>query len=76
MYSDNDLSLEKTLNMYNVVIVIKPVFNKNHNHYCYEAFQINVHIDKIKMLYYSSTEVSEGIVVNQKSASKECIINH
>ena len=35
--SDDDLSLEKSLNMENVVIFIRSAFNKNHNHY-YETF--------------------------------------
>ena len=33
--SDNDLPLEKTLDMDNVVILIKSVLNKNHNHHYY-----------------------------------------
>ena len=33
IHSDNDLPLEKALNTENVVIFIKSVFNKNHNHY-------------------------------------------
>ena len=31
--SDDDLSLEKTINMRNVVILITFVFNENHTHY-------------------------------------------
>ena len=34
--SDDNLTLEKTLN--NIVILIKSVFNKNHNHYYYNVF--------------------------------------
>ena len=34
--SDDNLTLEKTLN--NIVILIKSVFNKNHNHYYYPVF--------------------------------------
>ena len=33
----HDLPLEKTLSVQNVVILIKSVFNKNHNYY-YETF--------------------------------------
>ena len=33
--SDGDLPLERTITMYNVVILIKSVFNKNHNCYYY-----------------------------------------
>ena len=36
--SDDNLPLEKTLNMYNILILIKSVFNKNHNHYYYQKF--------------------------------------
>ena len=36
--SDDDLSLEKALNMYNVVIPIKSVLNENHDHCCYQTF--------------------------------------
>ena len=34
--SDNDLPLEKTINMQNVAIVIKSIFNKNHNYFYLE----------------------------------------
>ena len=30
---DDDLHLEETLNMHNVVMLIESAFNKNHNHY-------------------------------------------
>ena len=33
---DDYLPLEKILNMYNVIILIKSVLNKNHNHYYYQ----------------------------------------
>ena len=36
--SDNDLPSENTINIDNVVILIKPVFNKNDSHYCYHVF--------------------------------------
>ena len=39
--SDDDLSLEKTLNIHNVVILFKSVFNENHNHYYYQVFLDN-----------------------------------
>ena len=35
--SDDDLPSEKTLNMHNIVILLKPIFNENHNHYCYQV---------------------------------------
>lgn len=36
--SDNDISREKSLTMYNVVIPTESAFNINHKHYCYEMF--------------------------------------
>ena len=35
---DDDLLLEKTLNMHNAVILVKSDFNKNDNHYYYQPF--------------------------------------
>lgn len=35
--SDDDLPLEKILNMCNSKILIKSVSNKNHNHYYYQT---------------------------------------
>ena len=34
--SDNDLLLEKTINMHNAIILIISVFNENHNRYYYK----------------------------------------
>ena len=39
-------------------------------------FLENIHRNNIQILYYSRIDVSEGINVNEKSASKECIICH
>ena len=36
--SYDSLSLEKTLALHNVIILIKPVFNKNQNHSCNNIF--------------------------------------
>ena len=36
--SHDHLPLEKTMNMYNEVMLFKTVFNKNYNHYYYEKF--------------------------------------
>ena len=40
--SDDDLPLEKTLTMYHAVFLVKSVFNKNKNYYCY-----NVSLDQL-----------------------------
>ena len=39
-------------------------------------FTKNVHVIKIKILYYNRFNVSEGININKTYASKECIICH
>ena len=36
--SDDNLHLEKTVNMHNVIIFIKFFFNENHHHYYYKVF--------------------------------------
>ena len=36
--SNYSLFLEKTLTFHNVIILIKPVFNQNQNHYYYNIF--------------------------------------
>ena len=36
--SNDDLPLEETLNLHNVIILIKSVFNKDQNHYYYNSF--------------------------------------
>ena len=36
--SNDDLPLQKTLNMQNAVILIKFILNKKHNHYYHETF--------------------------------------
>ena len=35
--SDDDLRSEKTMNNRNTVILLKPIFNENHNHYYYQV---------------------------------------
>ena len=36
--SDDDLPLEKTINMHNALIIFRSLFNENHNHYYYKVF--------------------------------------
>ena len=38
VHSDDSLPLEKTIAFHNVIILMKPVFNKNENTYCYNIF--------------------------------------
>ena len=37
--SDDDLPSKKSLNIQNAVMLIKSVFNKNHNLYYYESYK-------------------------------------
>ena len=53
--------------MRNVIILIKSVFNKNHNHYHYQRFLY-------KRLHYDWTDISESTGVSKSSGSKGCII--
>ena len=39
--ANDDLTLEKKLNMHSVIILIKSAFNENDNHYCYKFFLEN-----------------------------------
>ena len=39
-------------------------------------FLENVEINGIDILYYDRIEIAEGIDINKKNASKECIICH
>ena len=59
--SDDDLPLERTIKMHDIIILSMLVFNKKHNHY----YQ-NVHTNNI-MLCYSRIEFSEGILINKTS---------
>ena len=36
--SDDDMPLKETLTLHNVIILIKSVFDKDQNHYCYNIF--------------------------------------
>ena len=62
------------LNLQIIVIIIKSVLIKNHDHCYYEACVETFLM--YKMLYYERIDVSEGIDVNKTSASKECIVCH
>ena len=52
---DDHLPLEKTLNIHNAVLHIESVFNKNHNHYYYQAFLQKMFLQVIYK-YYIITE--------------------
>ena len=75
--SNGSLPLGKTLNLHNVIILIKSVFDKDENNYYYDIFlEKNVHINNVDMLFCDRIDVSHQIDVNKKSRSKESNIFH
>ena len=67
--SDDDLPLEETFTLHNVIIIIKSVFSKNKNHYYYNMFLENVPINKLKnncMLRFFKTKVAKKNITEQK----------
>ena len=52
VYSDEDLPQEKTINIHNVLILIKSAFYENLIIITAMYFQKYVHINHIKMLYH------------------------
>ena len=72
--SDNNLPLEKTLNIQNVVILVNSVFSKNQNYYFYQVF-LKTCSDNVKMLYFNRIDASKDIDSN-KASIIDCIIWH
>ena len=73
----DDLPLGKTLNVQNVVILIKSVFlMRIIIVIILKRIQKNVHINNMKMLFYCGIEVSECIDVNKTRIFKDCITIH
>ena len=70
---DDDLPLEKTLNMYNVVYLLILFLIDFATIITTMCFQKNVHVNNIQMLYHNKIDVSGGIDVNKTSACKGCI---
>ena len=78
------LPLEKTMTFYNVIILIKSVFDKYNSNYYYNIFleknsyelPNNKFLYKIKMLHYHRIVVSQGFYVNKISKPKEWGISH
>ena len=68
--SDDDLPLKKTLELHNMIIVVRSVFHEDSKYYQQFFF--------FQMLYFDRIDSSESIDVNKTMASKECIIcpNH
>ena len=65
------MPLEETLTLHNVIIIIKPLFNKDQNHYYYNVFSEKNHdknvFDSIIMLRSDERKVAkEGFYGNKK----------
>ena len=78
------LPLEKTMTFYNVIILIKSVFDKYNSNYYYNIFleknsyelPNNKFLYKLKMLHYHRIVFSQGFYVNKISKPKEWDISH
>ena len=73
--SDDDLPSGKILNLHNMTVVIRSIFQEDNKYYpqilldeCLYELQ--------KMLYYNNFDVSEGIDINKSNKSKESMICH
>ena len=75
--SDDDLPLNKMLEICSMIIAIRVVFHK-YNKYYMKVFLLRWTfvwiMNNIKMLYYDRISVFEGIHSNKTSESKECDI--
>ena len=78
-YSDDELPLNKTIEIAVMLIVLRAIF------FFFFFFFFNItfliwlplwNMNNIKMLYYDRIDVSEGIDANKTSASKQCDIYH
>ena len=65
--SDDNLSLNKTLKLHNITIIIRSVFEDEGKSYP------QVYLDEC---LYDRIDISEGIDVSKTNASKECHIGH
>ena len=72
--SDRDLTLNKTLELPNMIIVVRSVFYEGNK--CYPQVFLEVCLYKLWMLEYDRIEILEGIDVNKTNGSRECIICH
>ena len=77
--SDDDLALEKTLNLHNIVICIKFAFNINCNHYYFQVALekcSNRLAEMISNLEYCRIDMSEDNDINKTTDSHECKVSH
>ena len=73
-FISDDLTLKKTLQICNIIMVGRSVFHEGSKYYL-QVF-LDKCLNKLKLLYYDRIGVSEGTDVDKTSASKECIICH
>ena len=73
--SEDDLPLKKTIELYNMVIVVRSVFHEDNKYYPQDFLDECLY--KLKMLEYDQIDMSEGIDVNESKESCRCInCNH
>ena len=69
--SDDDLSLEKTVTMYNVITLRKSVFNENHNHYYYKVLLEKCSYKQYEYTFLDRIDVFKGVEIDKVSRSRE-----
>ena len=74
--SDDNLPLNKTIEISAMTIVARAVFHKNNKYYRQLFLDEWLHklLNNIKMLHFDKIDVSKGTDVNKTSASKDCDI--
>ena len=70
--SDDNLSLNKTLKLQKMTIIIRSVLEKDGKYYP-QVFSDEC-LYELQMLEYGRVDIAEGINVNKTNASKECDI--
>ena len=73
--SDDNLSLNKLLEIHNLTKVVRSVFQEDNKYYS-QIFLDECLYELQKILQYERTKDWEGIGINKSSKSKECIICH
>ena len=69
---DDDLPLQKTLQLHNMIIFVKATFQEDNKYY--PTFFMNECSYKLKMIYFDRIDISEGFDANKTNASDECDI--
>ena len=72
--TDNNLSLNKTIRLHNMTIIIRSVFKGNGEFY--RQIYLDECFYELWILEYNRINISEGIDSNKSNASKGCKICH